>query len=73
MDTNKLTGTNFLDWVRNLRIVLKAEKIAYVLDVPLLKSATVDASERVQRTYQKHLVDSAWAGCIRLTSMSPEL
>ena len=49
LDKNKLMGPNFLDWVRNLRIVLKAEKIAHVLDVSLLKSLVADASKRVQR------------------------
>ena len=46
-DMNKLIGPNFLDWLRNLRIVFKAKLIAYVLDEPLPKSPTVDASERV--------------------------
>ena len=47
LDTNKLTKPNFLDWLRNLRIVLKVEKIAYVLDEPLPKSLAIDASEGV--------------------------
>ncbi|XP_074579600.1 uncharacterized protein LOC141836090 [Curcuma longa] len=46
LDTNKLTGSNFLDWYRNLRIVLKSEKLAYVLDDllpgPLVDDATDD-------------------------------
>ena len=32
LDANKLIGPNFLDWIRNLRIVLNVEKITYVLD-----------------------------------------
>ena len=47
LDTNKLTKPNFLEWLRNLRIVLKVEKIAYVLDEPLPKSLAIDASEGV--------------------------
>ena len=73
LDTNKLIRLNFLDWLRNLRIVLKAKRIAYVLDESLPKSLAVDAFERVQRAHQKHLVDNAWAGCIMPTSMSPKL
>ena len=32
LEENKLTGPNFTDWLRNLRIVLNLEKIGYVLD-----------------------------------------
>ena len=32
LDVNRLTGPNYTDWLRNLRIVLTAEKIVYVLD-----------------------------------------
>ena len=56
-----------MDWLRNLRIVLKAEKIAYVLDAPLPVSLCVGD----QIAYQKHLDDSVIAACIMLASMSP--
>ena len=32
LETNRLTGTNYKDWLRNLRIFLTFEKIGYVLD-----------------------------------------
>ncbi|MQM11802.1 hypothetical protein Taro_044712 [Colocasia esculenta] len=32
LDANKLTGPNYLDWLRNLKIVLRSERIAYVLE-----------------------------------------
>ena len=51
MDANILTGPNFLDWLKNLRIVFKREKLAYVIIEPLLESPTVDAPESVQRAY----------------------
>ncbi|KAL0404195.1 UNVERIFIED_CONTAM: Retrovirus-related Pol polyprotein from transposon TNT 1-94 [Sesamum radiatum] len=35
MDTNKFNGTNYNDWLRNLRIVLDFENQGYVLDKPL--------------------------------------
>ena len=31
MDANNLTGLNFTNWPRNLKILLKSECIAYVL------------------------------------------
>ena len=47
LDTNKLTEPNFLNWIGSLRIILKGERLAYVLDVPLLEFSTVDASKEV--------------------------
>ena len=72
MDDKILTGPNFLDWLKNLRIVLKEEKLANVIIEPIPRSPTADAPESVQRAYQKHFVDSARAGLIIHTSMSPE-
>ena len=37
VDANKLTGPNFMDWLRNLRIVLTYERITYVLDEIMLE------------------------------------
>ena len=34
LEKDKLTGTNFLDWFRNLRIVLMQERKLHVLEVP---------------------------------------
>ena len=45
-----------MDWLRNLRMVLRAEKIGYVLDAPLLVSPSVNASIGDQIAYQKLLV-----------------
>ena len=72
MDANILTKPNFMDWLKNLRIVLKRERLAYILVKPLPQSLAIDASETVQGTYQKRLVNSARVGLIILTSMSPE-
>ena len=69
LDANKLIGTNFMDWLRNMRIVLRVQEIGYVLDSPLLVSPFV----RDQIAYQKHLDDSIIVVCIMLASMSPGL
>ena len=47
MDANILTGPNFLDWLKNLRIVLKRERLAYVIVEPLPESLATDAPEMV--------------------------
>ena len=73
LDNNKLTGLNFLDWFINLKIVLRAKKIAYVLNKPLPKSTPVDASDSYQSVYKKHIADSEMASCIMLVFMTIEL
>ena len=35
LDKDKLNGDNFLDWYRNLRIILKQERKEYILDQPI--------------------------------------
>ena len=55
-----------------MRIVLKREKLAYVIIEPLLESPAVDAYESVQRAYQKCLVDNAREVLTIHTSMSLE-
>ena len=73
LDVNKLIGANFTDWLRNLKIVIKVERIAYVLDGPLLEYPTVDAFDEDHNAYHKQLDDNVIAPCIMLASMSPEL
>ena len=70
MDANKLNDANFMHWLKNLRIVLKVERIAYVLDDPVPETHIVDASDEYQNAYQKHMDDNV---CIMLASMSLEL
>ena len=53
MDTNRLIGQNFIDWLRNLKILLKFECIAYVLEGDGLVEPTSDASEDEVWEYQK--------------------
>ena len=52
LDANKLTGPYFLDWLKNLRIVLNEEKLAYVITRPIPGSPTADAPESVQMAYK---------------------
>ena len=73
LDNHKLTGPNYLDWERNLKIVLKSEKIGYVLDAPLPPAPADDAPELDRAAHRKHREDIDTAQCIMLASMSPEL
>ena len=51
MDGNILTGPNFLDWLKNLRIVLKRERLTYVIIEPVPQCLAADAPESVQTVY----------------------
>ena len=73
LEKDKLTGTNFLDWFRNLRIVLRQERKLYVLDQPLLEEPTATASRAQKDAYKKHIDDSLNVGCLMLATMTPEL
>ena len=35
LDNNRLTGPNFIDWLRNLKVVLASKKILYVIEQSL--------------------------------------
>ena len=45
LDANKLTGPNYVDWLRNLKIVLSQEKLFCILDTPALEPLGEDASQ----------------------------
>ena len=47
MDANILIRSNFLDWIKNLSIVLKKERLYYVLVEPLPQFPVVDAFETI--------------------------
>ena len=73
MDANKLTGPNFSDWLRNLKIVLMCEKLAYVLEANDPQEPTADSSEEEVILYQAWKEDSVKVQCYMLGSMSNEL
>ena len=52
LDANKLIKLNYMDWLRNLRIVLTQEKIFYILDTPAPDMIKEDASEEERVAYK---------------------
>ena len=50
LDANKLIGYYYVDWLRNLRIILTQEKIFYILDT--LAPDSLDAFEEERATYK---------------------
>ena len=51
LDKEKLknNGSNFADWFHNLRIVLNAGNLTYVLDAPLGDPPAADAPDEVKK------------------------
>ena len=73
LEKDKLNGTNFLDWYRNLRIVLKQEKKMYVLEGPLPDAPLANAPRAEKDAYKKHQDDALDVGCLMLATMNSEL
>ena len=73
LEKDKLVGTNFLDWFKNLRIVLKHEMKLYVLDEPIPEELPTNAPRAQKDAYKKHSDDSLDVGCLMLATMSPDL
>ena len=73
LEQNKLDGTNFNDWFRNLKIVLKQQKKDYVLHAALGDAPPDDAPLVTRQEYQRRVSDSNEVSCLMLISMTPEL
>ena len=73
LDKEKLNGTNFIDWYRNLRIVLRQEKKEYVLEQPYPNDLPDNATDADRTAYEKHIDDAVNMSCLMLATMSPDL
>jgi hypothetical protein len=67
------SGTNFVDWFRNLRIVLKSAKKDYVLEQTLGPAPADNATEDAFNVFQSRSDDCIAVQCAMLASMEPEL
>nr|GEU32226.1 hypothetical protein [Tanacetum cinerariifolium] len=68
----RLTGPNYMDWMRNLRFTLRYENKEYVLDekIPTIND---DSTHEEIEAHQKHYDDANKVACIMASFMSPEL
>ncbi|KAL0394433.1 UNVERIFIED_CONTAM: hypothetical protein Slati_4409500, partial [Sesamum latifolium] len=73
MGTNKFNGTNYNDWLRNLRIVLDFENQGYVLDKPLPMALPEGSSPEERLTFDKWLEDNRKVRSIILTLMTNDI
>ena len=73
LEKDKLNGTNFLDWYKNLRIILRQERKEYILDQPILEEPAATAPRTQKDAYNKHANDSVDVTCLMLRCMEFEL
>ena len=67
------SGTNFVDWYRNVRIVLKGCKKDYVLEATLGDSPDDNATEEAMNLFYQRSDDYIAVQCAMLAAMEPEL
>jgi hypothetical protein len=73
LEKDKLNGTNYMDWIHNLRIVLRAEKKEDVLDTALPEEPADYATVAVKNAYKKACDNNLEVSCLMLTCMKFEL
>ena len=73
LEKDKLNGTNFTNWYRNLRIVLKQEKRDHVLDNPLPDEPDENATTAAQNAYRRTRDESTEISYLMLAHMEPDL
>ena len=66
-------GSNYADWVRNLRIILIAAQKAYVLDAPLGEAPSPASSVDVVNVWQARFDDYSIVQCAMLYGLEPGL
>jgi len=70
LDKNYLTGSNFVDWKRNLMIVLTADKIAHVLKGDTPDLALMNGTQEQKELFEKWHEHDEMAKCYMLASMT---
>ncbi|XP_071722230.1 uncharacterized protein [Rutidosis leptorrhynchoides] len=73
IDNNKLTGPNYLDWLRNLKILLDSEDLRYILDAPIPPKLPSDAKDEDKTALAKFHKDDKISRCYMLASISFDL
>src|SRR3954463_10494587 len=69
----KNNGSNFADWFRNLRIVLNAGNLTYVLDAPLGGPSADDATDEVKNVFLTRKNQYSTVQCAILYGLESEL
>ena len=67
---NKLIGNNYVEWKRNLDIVLTAEDHIYVLFTPCPPEPLANAAAAIKREFDKWKKSNGMARCYMLATMA---
>ncbi|GJW80871.1 hypothetical protein Tco_0144846 [Tanacetum coccineum] len=73
LEKEKLNGSNFLDWYRNLRIVLRNEQKLHHLEEALPEAPPATATAAVRNAYTRWVAEQQEVACLMLVSMTPEI
>ena len=73
LEKDKLNGTNFTTWYRNLRIVLKHDKKEHVLEDTLPKEPIDNPNATTKNACQKLVDESTKISFLMLACMEPDL
>ncbi|KAL0284349.1 UNVERIFIED_CONTAM: hypothetical protein Sangu_2831200, partial [Sesamum angustifolium] len=73
LDNNKFNETNYIDWLRNLRIVLDYENQGYIMDKPLPQTLPDGFSSEERETFERWHANHRKARSIILASMSNDV
>ena len=66
-------GSNYIDWVRNLRIIVIVAQKNYFLEAPLGARPAADATDDVKNVWQSKADDYSIVQCAMLYSLEPGL
>ena len=66
-------GSNYADWVHNLRIILIAAQKYYVLDAPLGARPAAGGTPDVMNVWQRKVDDYSIVWCAMLYGLEPGL
>lgn len=73
LDENRLVGPNYSDWIRNLNIVLTAEKLVHVVNEAKPNEPALLAPQEEHLAYEKWTNDDSLAKCYILASLDNPL
>ncbi|KAL3629797.1 hypothetical protein CASFOL_027019 [Castilleja foliolosa] len=73
LDQNRLTGSNYQDWIRSLKLVLTLDDLVYVLTEVPPDSLPPTATEADLAKLAKWKKDDVTARCYMIASMIPEM
>ncbi|GJZ03743.1 retrotransposon protein, putative, ty1-copia subclass, partial [Tanacetum coccineum] len=72
-EREKLSGNNFNDWFRQLKMVLRVEKKMYVIEQPIPPAPAADSAANVLAEWNAVCDAQNEVACLMLGSMTPEL